>query len=113
MYKYRKSAWLYSKLSDDYRVAVVGKFGYGMSDVVDTERDYETMVDECGNALKKAGVEAPYILCPYSESGVDTLIWAQKYPDEVEAVVSIDMASDTTNIYPMQSNTGSAFFMPD
>lgn len=79
-------------LDDDYRVAVVEKFGYGMSDVVDTERDYETMVDECRNALEKAGVEAPYILCPYSKSGGDTLIWAQKYPDEVEAVVSIDMA---------------------
>ena len=50
---------LYSKLSDGYRVAVVEKFGYGMSDIVDTERDYETMVDECRTALEKAGVE-PY-----------------------------------------------------
>lgn len=104
---------LYSKLSDDYRVAVVEKFGYGMSDVVDTERDYETMVDECRNALEKAGVEAPYILCPYSKSGVDTLIWAQKYPDEVEAVVSIDMAFpehfDKMGIDTKQLKTSSTF----
>lgn len=82
---------LYSRLSGEYKTAVVEKFGYGMSDVVDTERDYKVMVDECREALKKSGVEAPYILCPYSKSGVDTLIWAQEYPDEVEAVISVDM----------------------
>lgn len=83
---------LYSKLNSEYKTVVVEKFGYGMSDIVDTERDYKTMVDECRTALKNAGVEAPYILCPYSKSGLDTLIWVQEYPDEVEAVVGIDMA---------------------
>lgn len=82
---------LYSRLSGEYKTVVVEKFGYGMSDVVDTERDYKVMVDECREALSKSGVEAPYILCPYSKSGIDTLIWAQEYPDEVEAVISLDM----------------------
>lgn len=82
---------LYSRLSGEYKTAVVEKFGYGMSDVVDTERDYKLMVDECREALRKSGAEAPYILCPYSKSGLDTLIWTQEYPDEVEAVISIDM----------------------
>ena len=83
---------LYSKLSSECKTVVVEKFGYGMSDIVDTERDYKTMVDECRTALKNAGVAAPYILCPYSKSGLDTLIWVQDYPDEVEAVIGIDMA---------------------
>ena len=82
---------LYTKLSDTCETVVVEKFGYGMSDIVDTERDYETMVDECRQALSKAGVQAPYVLCPYSKSGLDALIWAQKYPEEVEAIVGIDM----------------------
>lgn len=83
---------LYSGLSGECKTVVVEKFGYGMSDVVDTERDYKVMVDECREALSKSGAEAPYILCPYSKSGIDTLIWAQEYPDEVEAVISLDMA---------------------
>lgn len=82
---------LYSGLSGECKTVVVEKFGYGMSDVVDTERDYKVMVDECREALSKSGVEAPYILCPYSKSGIDTLIWAQEYPDEVEAIISLDM----------------------
>ena len=83
---------LYSKLSDEYRIVVAEKFGYGMSDIVGGERNYEAMVDEIRTALSEAGVNAPYILCPYSKSGLDALIWAQKYPDEVEGIISIDMA---------------------
>ena len=83
---------LYSGLNSEYKTVVIEKFGYGMSDIVDSERDYETMVNECREALSKANVEAPYILCPYSKSGLDALIWTQEYPDEVEAIVGIDMA---------------------
>lgn len=90
---------LYSRLSGEYETVVVEKFGYGMSDVVDTKRDYKVMVDECREALTKSGVEAPYILCPYSKSGIDTLIWEQEYPDEVEAVISIDMGFPQTYDY--------------
>lgn len=83
---------LYSKLEDDYRVVVIEKFGYGMSDIVEDKRDYETMVKEMRTALEKLNIEGPYILCPYSKSGLDTLIWQQEYPEEVEAIISIDMA---------------------
>ncbi|MBQ7990340.1 MAG: alpha/beta hydrolase [Oscillospiraceae bacterium] len=83
---------LYSKLSGEYKTVVVEKFGYGMSDVVDTDRDYKVMVNECREALEKSGVEAPYILCPYSKSGLDALIWAQNYPNEVEGIFGMDMA---------------------
>ena len=53
---------LYSLLSNKYRIVVIEKFGYGFSDVVD----------------KKRGIEALY--------------WAQQYPEEVLAIIGIDMA---------------------
>lgn len=101
---------IYSNLNDKYKTVVIEKFGYGMSDIVDSERDYETMVDECREALSKAEIEAPYILCPYSKSGLDALLWAQKYPDEVEAVVGIDMAFPNSydEIEIPEENSGSA-----
>lgn len=83
---------LCTALDKDCRTVVIEKFGYGMSDNVDGTRDYKTMVDECRQALDKVGIEAPYILCPFSKSGIDALIWSQSYPDEVEAIVSLDMA---------------------
>ncbi|MBD5139225.1 MAG: alpha/beta hydrolase [Ruminococcus sp.] len=83
---------LYSLLSGKYRIAVVEKFGYGFSDVVDTERDIDTILEDTRAALSAAGLKAPYVLCPHSMSGLEALRWAQKYPDEVTAIIGLDMA---------------------
>lgn len=83
---------LYSLLSNEYKIAVVEKFGYGFSDVVDEQRDIDTMLSETRMALENAGIEGPYVLCPHSMSGLEALYWAQKYPEEVEAIIGLDMA---------------------
>ena len=83
---------LYSLLISEYKIVVVEKFGYGFSDVVGESRDIDTMLSETRMALKKADVEGPYVLCPHSMSGLEALYWAQKYPEEVEAIVGLDMA---------------------
>lgn len=83
---------LYSLLSDEYRIAVVEKFGYGFSDVVDKSRDIDSVLEDTRAALTAAGLNAPYVLCPHSMSGLEALYWAQKYPDEVTAIIGLDMA---------------------
>ncbi len=83
---------LYSLLSDKYQIAVVEKFGYGFSDVVDKDRDIDSILEDTRTALAAAGVNAPYVLCPHSMSGLEALYWAQKYPDEVSAIIGLDMA---------------------
>ncbi len=83
---------LYSLLSDKYRIVVVEKFGYGFSDVVDKKRGIESILADTRAALKAAGIEAPYILCPHSMSGIEALYWAQQYPEEILAIIGLDMA---------------------
>ena len=83
---------LYSLLTDEYKIVVVEKLGYGFSDVVDERRDICTILSETRMALDKARVEGPYVLCPHSMSGLEALYWAQKYPEEVEAIIGLDMA---------------------
>lgn len=83
---------LYSLLSDEYKIVVVERFGYGFSDVVDSPRDITTVLSETRAALTKAGIEGPYVLCPHSLSGLEALYWAQQYPDEVEMIIGLDMA---------------------
>ena len=61
---------LYSLLTDEYKIVVVEKFGYGFSDVVDEKRDIDTILSETRMALDKAEVQGPYILCPHSMSGL-------------------------------------------
>lgn len=50
------------------------------------------MLSETRRALDKAGIKGPYVLCPHSMSGLEALYWAQKYLEEVEAIVGLDMA---------------------
>lgn len=83
---------LYGLLSDNYRIAVVEKAGYGYSDIVDVERDIDSMVSELRSALTKAGIPGPYILIPHSMSGLEAIYWAQNYPEDVKGIVGIDMA---------------------
>ncbi|MBE6052943.1 MAG: alpha/beta hydrolase [Clostridium sartagoforme] len=83
---------LYSQLSDYYRVVVIEKFGYGFSDIVDEERTIQTILNESREALQKADIQGPYILCPHSMSGIQALYWAQQYPEEIQAVIGLDMA---------------------
>lgn len=83
---------LYSLLSDAYQIAVVEKFGYGFSDIVDKSRDIDSILEDTRAALTAAGLQAPYVLCPHSMSGLEALYWAQKYPNEVSAIIGLDMA---------------------
>ena len=82
---------LYSLLSSEYKIVVVEKLGYGFSDVVEEKRDIDTILSETRMALDQAEIQGPYVLCPHSLSGLEALYWAQKYPDEVEAIVGLDL----------------------
>lgn len=96
---------LYSRLSDDYKIVVVEKFGYGFSDLVDGERDLDTILRQDREALEKCGIEAPYVLCPHSFSGYEATRWAQEYPDEVEAIVGLDMCTPhCTDVNKLKEN---------
>ncbi len=83
---------IYPQLTDKYRIVVVEKFGYGYSEHVDKPRDVDSLLADTRTALVGAGLEAPYVLCPHSLSGIEALYWAQTYPDEVEAIIGLDMA---------------------
>ncbi|MDO5401991.1 MAG: alpha/beta hydrolase [Eubacteriales bacterium] len=83
---------LYASLSDEYKIVVVEKFGYGFSDITDASRDIDTILENTRTALIKAEVSGPYVLCPHSMSGIEALYWAQKYPSEVSAIIGLDMS---------------------
>lgn len=83
---------LYSLMSDKYRIAVVEKAGYGFSEISNVSRDIDTILEETREALAKAGETGPYVLFPHSMSGIEALYWAQKYPNEVSAIIGLDPA---------------------
>ena len=83
---------LYSRLTDDFRIVAVEKFGYGFSDETDDPRDIDTMLRQTREAIAGAGVDGPFILCPHSASGLEAIYWAQTYPEEIEGIAALDIA---------------------
>lgn len=81
---------LVEEISEDNRVVIVEPFGYGWSDTTNKERTVENIVEEIRLALQKANIEGPYILMPHSISGIYSMYYVNKYPDEVKAVIGID-----------------------
>lgn len=83
---------LADKLSDKFRVVILEYFGYGSSDITENERTNENIVNEIRTALDKLGIKPPYILIPHSMSGLYSLYYADKYPNEVKMIIGIDMS---------------------
>lgn len=98
---------LWSRLAEEHRIAVVEKAGYGWSDVADVSREIDVILEETRTALERAGEKPPYILAPHSMSGIEAIRWAQKYPEEVAAIVGLDPA--IPEVYEKMELPGSLF----
>lgn len=83
---------LSSLLSEDNKIVVVEKLGYGYSEIADVDRDIHSMLRDTREALFLAGHQPPYVLIPHSMSGLEALNWAQLYPNEVKGIIGLDMA---------------------
>lgn len=84
---------LMRKLSEHYTVVCVEYSGVGFSSKTTKPRTCENYVEETRTALSKAGFHAPYILMPHSISTVYGEYYAEKYPEEVAAIISLDGTS--------------------
>ena len=81
---------LWMRLTDEYRIAIVERAGYGWSETSARPRDLDTMLEETRQALELAGERGPYVLVPHSMSGLEAIYWAQTYPHEMKAVIGLD-----------------------
>jgi hypothetical protein len=83
---------LFSKMSNEFKIAVVEKAGYGYSEITNVSRDIDTILFETRNSLIETNIKPPYILVPHSMSGIEALYWAQCYPEEIKGIIGIDAA---------------------
>lgn len=84
---------LMRKLSEKYTVVCVEYFGVGMSSKTSKPRTCENYTEEIRAALGGAGFKAPYVLMAHSISTVYSEYYIAKYPQEVEAIISLDGTS--------------------
>ena len=83
---------LWHLLMGQYNMVVVERPGYGWSSQTERPRDIDTVLEETREALKQANICGTFIPVAHSLSGLEAIYWAQKYPDEVSAIIGLDMA---------------------
>lgn len=82
---------LFKELKDDYRIVFVERSGVGFSENSGSDRDIDTMLEETRLALEKSGVKGPFVVVPIGTAGLEVTYWANKYPEEIQAVVGINI----------------------
>ncbi len=86
---------LMRSLSKKHTTICVEYFGVGFSSQSSKPRTCENYVEEIRKALQQAGFGPPYVLMPHSVSSVYSEFYASRYPEEVEAIVSLDGTSSS------------------
>lgn len=81
---------LWMRLKNEYRIVVAERAGYGWSEISNNPRDIDTVLEETRKSLDLSGEKEPYVLIPHSMSGLEAMYWAQRYPNEVKAIIGID-----------------------
>ena len=83
---------LYDGLSKEYKIVLVERAGYGYSEDTSKSRDVSVILSETRQALAKAQVSGPYIILSHSMASLETLLWQEKYPSEIQAIIGLDWA---------------------
>ena len=83
---------LYDGLSKQYKIVVVERAGYGYSEDTSKSRDVSEVLSETRQALAKAHVSGPCIILSHSMASLETLLWQEKYPSEIQAIIGLDWA---------------------
>jgi pimeloyl-ACP methyl ester carboxylesterase len=81
-----------SQLAEFARVCVYDRGGYGWSDPSPRSRVPSVMAEELHTLLHSAGVVPPYILVGHSFGGLNALMFARKFPNDVAGIVLVDVS---------------------
>lgn len=84
---------LYEGLKQHVKIAVYDRFGYGYSDTTDRKRDINMITDEIHELLQVSGQKPPYIFAAHSMGSLETIRYAQRFPEEVKGIMLIEGGS--------------------
>lgn len=105
------------ELSPNYKVTVIEPFGYGLSDVIGTDRTLNNIVEELHEAVKQVLGDEQYYIMAHSISGVYSMKYVNDYRKEVLGFIGIDTSTpdmyDGINLSIGDSDLNTEFSIPD
>ena len=83
-------AWIQPELAKATRVCAYDRAGLGWSDLSPEPQDTQQNAEALHTLLRNADVLGPYVLVGHSFGGLYTLMFAERFPDEVVGMVLIE-----------------------
>jgi len=78
-------------LSEKYKVVTIEPFNYGLSDIVEEDRNAEKIVPELHSCIEQLQLKNYYLMA-HSLGGIYSVYYANKYPNEVSGFIGFDNA---------------------
>ena len=82
---------LFNELKDDYELVYIDRSGVGYSENSGSSRDIDTMLSETRQVVEALDVNESVVIVPMGTAGIEAIHWANQYPDEVKAIIGINM----------------------
>jgi pimeloyl-ACP methyl ester carboxylesterase len=83
-------AWVQREIAKTTRVVAYDRAGLGWSDPGEKPLDAAKSARDLHTALRRAGIQPPYVLAGHSYGGLVVRMFADQYPDEVTGLVLVD-----------------------
>lgn len=84
---------LVEKIKDRFKVILYHRYGYGTSDVANTERTTKNIAKELNEFLNVLGIKEKFILMGHSFGGLCVQHYAKLYEQRLKAVILVDSTS--------------------
>lgn len=101
-------AWVQQELAARHTVVAYDRPGLGWSDPDPQGVDPDRVADDLHTALRRQGLQGPWVLVGHSAGGLMVRTFADRYPDEVAGVVLVDATHPDIVEGPMYSIAGHA-----
>jgi pimeloyl-ACP methyl ester carboxylesterase len=85
-------AWVQPAVAKRTRTCSWDRAGNGFSDASPEPQDIDHVVSDLERALSGARVTGPLILVGHSQGGLESLVFADRHPDQVSGLVLVDPA---------------------
>lgn len=85
------------------RICAYDRAGLGKSDPAPKPRSSLEMTTDLYNLLINAGIEGPYILVGHSAGGLNVLVYANQYPQNVVGIVLVDPSIPDYYLHMLES----------
>ncbi len=82
---------LWQPLSDDHRIIVIERPGYGYNQTSSRDKGIASVVGGYREVLGTLDIETPVTIMAHSMAGLEAVYWAQNHPDEVSHIIGLDM----------------------